>query len=81
MPADDPILDDRPEPRPTDVPCRFLRSKGMYVYTEGRVGEPHDDYDSAVYWCLKTAKGYGPDDDLVGGEDCRNAARPCYEAD
>ena len=70
---------ERPEVRPTDIPCRHLRSKGMYVYTDGLGGETHEDYDSTIYWCLKTMKGFGPDDDPVGGEDCRDAARPCYE--
>jgi hypothetical protein len=65
--------------QPTDVPCRHLRSKGMYVYTDGFGGESHEDYDNSIYWCLKTMTGFGPDDYFVGGEDCRNAARSCYE--
>ena len=38
----------------------------MYVYTDGLGGEAHDDYDNTIYWCLKTMKGFGPDDDFVG---------------
>jgi len=60
-------------------PCRHLRSKGMYVYTDGRATDAHDDYDNTIYWCLKTMKGFGPDDEYVAGEDCRNASRSCYE--
>jgi hypothetical protein len=71
--GDLPIVD------PSAVPCRHLRTKGMYVYTDGSGGEPHDDYDNSIYWCLKTMKGFGPDDDFVGRDDCRNAERPCYE--
>ncbi len=60
-------------------PCRHLRSKGMYVYSDGRSGDSHGDYDNTIYWCLKTHKGFGPDEEFVAGEDCRNAARSCYE--
>ncbi|MGE3818497.1 MAG: hypothetical protein AB7I30_03615 [Isosphaeraceae bacterium] len=61
------------------VPCRHLRNKGMYIYTDGSGGESHDGYDNSIYWCLQTMKGFGPDDDLVAGEDCRNPGRSCYE--
>ena len=60
------------------TPCRHLRNKGMYVY-HGGSGEPHDDYDNTVYWCVKTMKGYGPDDEMVGRDDCNNPERTCYE--
>jgi hypothetical protein len=59
--------------------CRHLRHKGMYVYTDEDGGQSHADYDNTIYWCLKTMKGFGPDDDLVGGEDCRNSSRSCYD--
>ena len=68
-----------PSAVPTNVPCRHLRNKGMYVYTDGLGGEPHEDYDNSIFWCLKTMKEFGPDDDVVGREDCHNAARSCYE--
>ena len=35
-------------------------------------GEDHDGYDNTIYWCLETMKGYGPDDDYVNREECRN---------
>jgi hypothetical protein len=60
-------------------PCCRLRSKGMYVYTSGEGGESHDDYDSSAYWCLKTMKGFGPDDEVVDRPGCSNSARTCYE--
>jgi hypothetical protein len=63
----------------TASPCRHLRSKGMYVYTDGQ-SEAHGDYDNTIYWCLKTMKSFGPDDDMVDGQECRNPARSCYEA-
>ena len=70
---------DLPVLESTGVPCRHLRHKGMFVYTDGSDGETHDDYDNTVYWCLKTMKGFGPDDDLVGAEECCSTARSCYE--
>jgi len=51
----------------------------MYVYTDEGGGQAHDDYDNTIYWCLKTMKGFGPDDDIVGGEDCCNSSRSCYD--
>ncbi len=64
---------------PASPPCRHLRNKGMYVYTDGHGGTSHEDYDNSIYWCLKTMKGYGPDDLDAGGDDCRNPSRSCYE--
>ncbi|WP_422929823.1 hypothetical protein [Singulisphaera sp. PoT] len=62
-------------------PCRHLRSKGMYVYTDGSGSgsDSHPDYDNTIYWCLKTMKSFGPDDEFVAGEDCRHSDRTCYE--
>ena len=67
-----PIVD----PPVASSPCRHLRTKGMYVYTDG---QDQDDYDSSIYWCMQTMKNFGPDDDFVSGAECRNASRPCYE--
>jgi hypothetical protein len=64
---------------PRTAPCRHLRNKGMYVYTDIALGDAHDDYDTAMYWCLQTMKGFGPDDEPVRGDDCRNPERSCYE--
>lgn len=62
-------------------PCRHLRSKGMYVYTDG---EPHasgeEEYDSTIYWCLQTMKDSGPDYGFVSRTDCRDPSRSCHEA-
>ena len=60
-------------------PCCHLRSKGMYVYTDGLTEETAEDYDSTVYWCMKTMKSFGPDDDMVGGRECRDPSRSCHE--
>jgi hypothetical protein len=60
-------------------PCFHLRNKGMYVYTDGTASQEDDDDGGTIYWCMKTMKNFGPDDDLVGGRLCRDRARTCYE--
>ena len=62
----------------TLVPCRHLRNKGMFVYN-GDYGTAHDDYDNTIYWCVKTMKGFGPDDEMASRDDCTCADRTCYE--
>ncbi|GIW88679.1 MAG: hypothetical protein KatS3mg108_3003 [Isosphaeraceae bacterium] len=66
------------EPVP-QVACRHLRHKGMYVYTDGLGSETHEGYDNTIFWCLKTMKSFGPDDDLVDRDGCCNRERSCYE--
>jgi hypothetical protein len=76
-----------PNTDPTDLPvveaatsaCRHLRSKGMYVYTDGQANQTHEDYDNTAYWCLKSMTNFGPDDELVGGQECKDPSRTCYE--
>jgi hypothetical protein len=50
----------------------------MYVYTDGG-GDAHHGYDNTIYWCLKTMKSLGPDDDVADREECCNPERPCYQ--
>lgn len=60
--------------------CRHIRSKGMYVYTDGvDMGFEHD-YDNTIFWCLKTMKSFGPDDEMVERESCSCTTRACYQA-
>jgi len=66
-------------PRPIDSPCRHLRSKGMYVYSDGNFEAHEDGYDNSIYWCLHTMKSFGPDDQFVGGCECRTPGRACHE--
>jgi hypothetical protein len=72
-PTDFPIVD-----QPV-APCRHLRNKGMYVYSDGQECETDDDYDTTVYWCLKSLKNFGPDDEIVGRSECCDPSRACYE--
>jgi len=76
----DGAADDPGPPRP-GPPCRHLRFKGMYVYTDDSAAEEPLDYDNTIFWCQKTLKDLGPDEGFVGREDCRDPARGCYEAD
>ena len=86
--ADDPVVDPSsadPSTAPDSgaetpsAPCRHLRNKGMFVYNDGDGGTGHDDYDNTIFWCVKTMKGFGPDDEMVGRDDCRTPERSCYE--
>jgi hypothetical protein len=85
--ADDPALEpqqdsagpDSASAEPaTSAPCRNLRNKGMYVY-HGEYGSSHEDYDNTIYWCVKTQKGFGPDDEMCSRDDCISPERVCYE--
>ena len=51
----------------------------MYVYTDGLAASRTATTTTRIYWCLKTMKSFGPDDDMVSGELCRNGSRTCYE--
>ena len=85
MPEPDPSALPEPESEfddrslPTTPPCRHLRSKGMYVYTEMADGSTHEEGDSTAYWCLRTMTAFGPDDSAVDRIDCRSHDRSCYE--
>ncbi len=60
-------------------PCRHLRNKGMYVYTDGEGTQSHDDDGTTVYWCLKSMTNFGPDEEYVGYTECGNPSRSCHE--
>ena len=62
-------------------PCRYLRFKGMYVYTDETSTDEPQDYDNTIFWCQKTLRDMGPDDNFVGRDDCRETGRTCYEID
>ena len=75
-----PPPDPGPGPNATLGPrCQDLRHSGMYVHTDADPDQPRGG-DGTSYWCLKTHKGFGPDDALVDGADCRDPRRSCYEA-
>ncbi len=59
--------------------CRNLRTKKMYLPME----EEPDYFASttSIFWCLRTLRVVGPDDEPVCARDCCNAGRSCYEND
>jgi len=66
------------EAPPTAERCLSLRCKGMYLNhglkeSERVAGDGH-------FWCAKTQRIYGPDDQLVGDGECRHSGRSCYES-
>lgn len=63
-------------PRPR---CIHLLSKAMAVHGEGYEGDP--DYQDGVtdFWCLQTAKPYGPDGGDVSTTACCDPGRGCYQ--
>ena len=64
---------------PQSSPCRHLRSAGMYISGEGSNKDTAENYDGSSFWCTATMKSFGPDDDMVGGRECRDPSRSCYE--
>ena len=63
----------------TAIPCRHIRSTGMYVFTESNAPRPDEGCNSTVCWCLRSMKGYGPDDEPVDYDSCCNPGRSCYQ--
>jgi len=51
----------------------------MLVRSDGQGRDSEQDYDNTVYWCQKTMKGFGPDDEMVDGPSCRDLARTCHQ--
>ena len=56
--------------------CGAIRAKGFFVYTEEP--PPPTEWDTAVFWCLKTMTSVGPDGDMVH-RTCCDASRQCFE--
>ena len=64
---------------PRVSPCCQLRSNGTYLFGSGRDDPDDEAYSSSSCWCFLTMKSFGPDDEMVGHRDCRDATRSCYE--
>jgi hypothetical protein len=59
-------------------PCRSLRCNGMYL--QGSLGDSDHISGDGNFWCNKTQRNYGPDDQFVGNAECRNSGRGCYQS-
>jgi hypothetical protein len=59
--------------------CIHLQCKAMVVYGEDFESDP--DYQAGLtdFWCLQTAKPFGPDDGDVSMHDCCDPKRGCYQ--
>lgn len=57
--------------------CRSLRCKGMYL--NYGLGQGERVAGDGNFWCAKTQRIFGPDDQLVGEGVCRHTGRSCYE--
>ena len=57
--------------------CRSLRCKGMYL--NYGLGQNERVAGDGNFWCAKTQRIFGPDDQLVGEGVCRHTGRSCYE--
>ena len=63
------------------TPCRFLRTKRMYIpaLAEGALDQEQDANDQSFYWCNKTLSALGRDDNQVHPCLCQ-PGRSCHEA-
>jgi len=57
--------------------CRSLRCNGMYL--QGSLGDSDHISGDGNFWCSRTQRIFGPDDQLVGDGVCRHPGRSCYE--
>ena len=60
-------------------PAGISATRGCTSTATDRRPRTHDDYDNTIYWCLKTMKEYGPDDEYRRRRRLPQSARSCYE--
>ena len=67
-------------PPAPSLPCRFLRTKRMYIpaLAEGALDLDQDPNDQSFYWCNKTLSALGVDDNQVHPCLCQ-PGRACHE--
>ena len=58
--------------------CKNLYCKSMMVYGEDFESDPDYQAGATDFWCVQTAKPFGPDNGEVGMADCRDPQRGCY---
>jgi hypothetical protein len=70
---------EKPAAPAPSMPCRFLRTKRMYIpaLAEGALDFKEDD--QSFYWCNKTLSALGADDNQVHPCLCQ-PGRACHEA-
>jgi hypothetical protein len=60
-------------------PCRFLRTKKIYIPALADTALVEDHNDQSFYWCNKTLSALGRDDNAVHPCLCQTG-RSCHEA-
>jgi hypothetical protein len=67
-----------PQPEvPQGERCRSLCCKGMFL--NYGLGQNEKVAGDGNFWCAKTQRIFGPDNQLVGDGVCRHTGRSCYE--
>jgi hypothetical protein len=66
-----------PPTPPVGERCLSLRCKGMYL--NHGLGQTELVAGDGNFWCGKTQRVFGPDDQFVGDGECRHTGRSCYE--
>ena len=59
--------------------CVHLRTKRSYISDEPPAAYLTDDVSETGYWCVRTMKVFGPDDNYVCASAC-GAHRSCYKS-
>ncbi|HWG47245.1 MAG TPA: hypothetical protein VN688_31070 [Gemmataceae bacterium] len=59
--------------------CQNLCCKAMVVYGESFADAPDYHEGSSDFWCIRTAKGHGPDDEGVSLSLCSDPLRECFQ--
>jgi hypothetical protein len=50
------------------------------MYLHGSLGTADHISGDGNFWCNKTQRNFGPDDQFVGDGECRHSGRSCYES-
>ena len=58
--------------------CVDLCSKAMAVHGEAFATDPDFQAGLDIAWCVRTARGIGPDDGDVALDACSDPGRGCY---
>ncbi|HEY0944349.1 MAG TPA: hypothetical protein VGD81_03750 [Opitutaceae bacterium] len=64
---------------PADPPCRYFRTKRMYLPPSDMLDPYSPELAAPAYcWCNKTLTELGADEELAGEVACCRPGRPCY---
>lgn len=72
-------MPDQTEPQSPAPRCIYLTCKSMQVWGEDFENDPEFQNGMVEFWCTKTMKATGPDDEVANLKVCCNPQRPCYQ--